>query len=92
MDNYNIIIRPVVTEQGMHFANNKGAYAFEVHTKSNKIEIKNAIEKLYSVKVDKVRTLTRKGKVRRSGRNIGVKPDWKKAIVYLEPDYHIDLF
>ena len=54
--------------------------------------IKNAIEKIYSGKVDKVRTANRKGKYRRRGKNFGMTATWKKAIVYLEPDYHIDLF
>ncbi len=92
MDNYNVIIRPLVTEQGMHFANTKGAYSFEVNKKANKIQIKNAVEKIYSVKVDKVRTANRKGKLRRRGRHFGRTPDWKKAVVYLESEYHIDLF
>ena len=77
MDDYNIIIRPLVTEQGMHFANTKGAYSFE---------------KIYSVKVDKVRTSNQRGKYRRRGRHFGMTPAWKKAIVFLHPDYHIDLF
>lgn len=92
MDNYSIIIRPLVTEQGMHFANTKGAYSFQVAKKANKTQIKNAIENIYDVKVDRVRTANRKGKVRRRGRNLGMTPSWKKAVVYLKPDYHIDLF
>ena len=92
MDDYNVIIRPLVTEQGMHFANTKGAYSFEVNKKANKIQIKNAIEKIYSVKVCKVRTANRRGKYRRKGRAFGMTPSWKKAVVFLESDYHIDLF
>jgi large subunit ribosomal protein L23 len=92
MDNFSVIIRPLVTEQGMHFANVKGAYSFEVHRKANKAEIKNAVEKIYGVKVDKVRTANHQGKRRRKGRTYGVTSRWKKAVVYLEPDYHIDLF
>ena len=92
MDDYNVIIRPLVTEQGMHFANTRGAYSFEVNKKANKIQIKNAIEKIYSVKVDKVRTANRRGKYRRRGRNDGMTANWKKAVVYLDPEYHIDLF
>lgn len=82
----------MVTEQGMHFANTKGAYSFEVNRKANKTQVKNAVEKIYGVKVDKVRTANRKGKHRRRGRTIGMTSSWKKAVVYLEPDYHIDLF
>jgi large subunit ribosomal protein L23 len=76
----------------MHFANTKGAYSFEVNKKANKNEIKNAVEKIYSVKVRKVRTANQRGKYRRRGRNFGQTPSWKKAVVFLEPDYHIDLF
>ncbi len=76
----------------MHFANAKGAYSFEVNRKANKTQVKNAIEKIYGVKVDKVRTANRKGKHRRRGRTIGMTSAWKKAVVYLKPDYHIDLF
>jgi large subunit ribosomal protein L23 len=92
MDSYNVVVRPIVTEQGMHFANVKGAYSFEVNQKANKAEIKSAVEKIYGVKVDKVRTANRKGKRRRRGRTIGTTSSWKKAVVYLKPDYHIDLF
>lgn len=92
MDDYSVIVRPIVTEQGMHFANVKGAYSFEVHRAANKAEIKNAIEKIYGVKVDKVRTANRKGKLRRKGRKIGTTAAWKKAVVFLAPDHHIDLF
>ncbi len=92
MDNYNIIIKPLVTEQGMHFANTKGAYCFEVHKKANKAQIKDAVEKIYNVKVLKVRTANRPGKYRRRGRTFGLTPSWKKAIVFLDPEYHIDLF
>ena len=92
MDDYKVIIRPLITEQGVHFANVKGAYSFEVNRNANKTQIKNAIEKIYNVKVDKVRTANHKGKYRRKGRNFGLTAAWKKAVVYLEPDYHIDLF
>jgi large subunit ribosomal protein L23 len=92
MDNFSIVIRPIVTEQGMHFANVKGAYSFEVHRQANKAEIKNAIEKIYGVKVDKVRTANHKGKRRRRGGRIGTTSAWKKAVVFLAPDNHIDLF
>jgi len=92
VDDYNIIIRPLITEQGMHFANQKGAYSFEVNRKANKTQIRNAVERIYNVKVQKVRTANRKGKERRRGRNYGVTSSWKKAVVFLDPDYHIDLF
>jgi len=92
MDDYNVIIRPLITEQGMHLASAKGAYSFEVNSKANKAQIRNAVEKIYGVKVVKVRTANRKGKYRRRGRAFGQTSNWKKAVVYLEPDFHIDLF
>jgi len=92
VDDFNIIVRPLVTEQGMHFANARGAYSFEVNNRANKIQIKNAVERIYSVKVDKVRTANCRGKYRRRGRHFGMTPNWKKAVVYLKPEFHIDLF
>ena len=92
MDDFNVIIRPLVTEQGMHFANVKSAYSFQVNKRANKTQIKNAVEKIYNVKVQKVRTANRPGKYRRKGRTQGLTPSWKKAVVFLEPDFHIDLF
>jgi large subunit ribosomal protein L23 len=92
MDEYNIIIRPVITEQGMHFANTRNAYSFEVNKKANKIQIRNAVEQLYNVKVLGVRTANVRGKPRRRGRHYGVTRSWKKAVVVLGEDYHIDLF
>jgi large subunit ribosomal protein L23 len=92
VDKYDIIVRPLVTEQGMHFASKRNAYSFEVHPKSNKFQIRCAVEQLYSVKVLKVRTANVKGKPRRRGRFIGLTRHWKKAVVVLHEDHRIDLF
>ena len=103
MDIYHIIRRPLVTEQGTHqskqtFAATRtrpgrgGAYSFEVHPDANKIEIRNAIEKIYNVKVQKVRTSLRQGKRRRYRHKSGITRSWKRAVVVLNPEYHIDLF
>ena len=92
MDDLNIIIRPLVTEQGMHFANTKNAYSFEVNKKANKVQIRQAVERLYDVKVVQVRTANYMGKPRRRGMHYGRTPSWKKAVVVLGEDYHIDLF
>lgn len=92
MDPYQIIVRPIITEQGMHFANVRNAYSFQVHRKANKTQIRTAVEKLYNVKVTDVRTANMPGKLRRRGRHITHTPDWKKAVVVLHPDHHIDLF
>jgi large subunit ribosomal protein L23 len=67
-------------------------YSFEVDKRANKQQIKKAVENIYSVKVTKVRTANQKGKYRRRGRTAGMTATWKKAVVFLEPDYHIDLF
>jgi len=92
VDDHQVIVKPIITEQTMHFANTRGAYAFEVNKKANKIQIKNAIERLYGVKVLQVRTANHKGKLRRRGRTFGSTADWKKAVVVLGENYHIDLF
>jgi large subunit ribosomal protein L23 len=103
MDIYHIIKRPLVTEKGTHQSHQAhdatgsapargGAYAFEVHPKASKPMIKQAIEKIYNVRVVSVRTANRKGKTRRVRFKIGKKPDWKKAVVVLSGDHHIDLF
>ena len=92
MDKYQVIIRPLITEQGTFQAQTFSAYPFEVHTKANKIQIKQAVEKIYNVRVKEVRTSNRKGKPRRRGHVRGTTAHWKKAVVVLEEDYHIDLF
>ena len=92
MDDHDIVIKPLITEQSTHFANKKNAYSFEVNSKANKIQIRGAVERLYSVKVKDVRTANRKGKPKKRGRFMGKKSDWKKAVVVLDEQYHIDLF
>lgn len=85
MKNFDIIIRPIITEQSMmDMENNK--YTFEVAKTSNKSEIKKAIESIFSVKVAKVNTMNMRGKVKRQGMNVGKRPNWKKAIVTLTDD------
>jgi large subunit ribosomal protein L23 len=86
-----IIIRPVVTEKTMNLlADNK--YTFIVDRKANKTEIKNAIESIFNVKVEKVYTMNVKGKPKRMGRSVGRTPNRKKAIVALKPGQKIPLF
>jgi large subunit ribosomal protein L23 len=103
MDIYHTIIRPLVTEKGTHQSQlsfgqtpsrpaRGGAYAFEVHPDANKAQIREAVEKIYNVKVHTVRTAVRSGKRRRYKFTYGQTRSWKKAVVVLRPDYHIDLF
>jgi len=82
---YDIILRPVISEMSMDQASNK-KYTFEVERKSNKTEIKKAVEKVFGVKVKGVNTLIVKGKEKRQGRSVGMTSEWKKAIVTLTPD------
>ena len=89
MDIHSIIIRPLVTEKGTYQSEALNAYPFQVHRDANKAEIKQAVEKLYQVKVQ---AANRKGKPRRHGMRWGTTAAWKKAVVVLHPDYHIDLF
>ena len=80
-----IIVRPIITENSMEgIADRK--YTFRVANFANKIEIKKAVEKLFGVKVEKVNTISVKGKKKRMGRNEGYTSDWKKAIVTLTAD------
>ncbi|NLF46177.1 MAG: 50S ribosomal protein L23 [Syntrophomonadaceae bacterium] len=90
-DYRDIIIRPVVTEKSMDLlADNK--YTFIVDGKANKTEIKNAIQNIFDVKVEKIYTMNVKGKPKRLGRFEGRTSDRKKAIVTLKPGQKIRLF
>ncbi len=82
---HDIIIRPVITERSMEDMA-EGKYTFVVDKRSNKSEIKKAIETIFGVKVEKVNTMNMLGKVKRQGLHSGKRPDWKKAIVKLTED------
>jgi len=94
-----IIIRPLLSEKANKLSSMSRQYVFEVSSKSNKLQIKNAIEKKFEVKVAKVRTINYKGKmkntsVRSNGkvlRTSGFRSDWKKAIVTLLEGQKIDI-
>ena len=80
-----VVIRPIITERSTEMmAENK--YVFEVAPKSNKTEVKHAIEQIFDVKVESVNTMNVKGKPKRMGRYVGKRKDWKKAIVKLTAD------
>ncbi len=80
-----IILKPVITEKSMDGLQ-EGKYTFKVAVDANKIEIKDAVEKLFDVKVAKVNTMNCTGRSKRVGRFTGKKADWKKAIVTLTED------
>jgi len=92
MDNINVIIKPLVTEKSTHQQQTRNSYAFQVQAHANKNQIRQAVEKLYSVKVTDVRTMVRKGKPRRSRFKIAKTSDWKRAIVVLDENSRIELF
>ena len=82
---YDVIIRPIITEQSMEDLDIK-KYAFEVAKDANKIEIKQAVEAAFGVKVESVNTLRTLGKIKRQGRYAGRTPEIKKAYVTLKKD------
>lgn len=84
MNRYSVIVRPIVTEKGVEKKESERTLCFEVHPEANKTEIKQAVESLFKVKVEDVRTLTFEGKLRRRGRYSAYKSDWKKAFVKLK--------
>jgi len=91
MNDYQIIIRPLITEKNTNWMMfNK--YSFEVERNATKPQIKRAIENIFSVTVTKVHTMNVRGKRRRRGREFGYTRDWKKAIVTLVEGDRIDLF
>lgn len=75
-----IIIAPIITEKS-NDGLNEGKYTFEVNPKATKIDIKNAVEKLFEVKVLKVNTMNVSGKEKRMGRYVGKTSDWKKLLL-----------
>lgn len=87
-----IIKAPLISEKSAFLANGRNAYTFEVAKDADKTQIKNAIEKLYNVKVLEVRTANVAGKPRRTRTGYKTTPEWKKAIVKLHADNKIDLF
>ncbi len=89
---HHVLIRPLVTEKGVHRATRNNQYAFQIHREATKTDVRKAIETLFDVKVEKVRTQTRKGKSRRFKQRIGTTKAWKKAIVQLHEDHRIDFF
>ena len=87
-----VVRKVLITEKGTVLRETQNQYFFEVARDANKIDIKRAIETIFAVKVDNVRTMQLRGKVKRQGRWVGKRNDWKKAIVTLKPDQKIELF
>jgi large subunit ribosomal protein L23 len=87
-----IVRKALITEKGTALREARNQYHFEVARDANKIEIRHAIEAIFSVKVEHVRTMQMRGKVKRQGRYLGKRSDWKKAVVTLLPEQKIELF
>ncbi len=92
LDLYNGLRRPLLTEKGQDLRDQAGKYLFEVAVNANKLEISHAVERLFGVRVAKVNTQVVRGKMKRVGRNVGKRPNWKKAVVTLRDGDFIDLF
>lgn len=82
---HQVILAPMITEKSTKLKDSEDLLCFRVARDANKLEIKRCIEQLFSVKVATVRTALIHGKVKRVGRNVGRRPDWKKAYVRLRP-------
>jgi large subunit ribosomal protein L23 len=82
---HEIIVAPLITEKSTLLKERRGALVFRVDRRANKVEIRQAIEKLFKVKVASVRTENVRGKLKRMGRYAGRRSDWKKAYVTLRP-------
>jgi large subunit ribosomal protein L23 len=91
-DPRSIIERPLITEKNQLLQDKENKYVFEVARYANKLEIKQAIEDIFDVRVESVRTMRMQGKIKRMGRFEGRRPNWKKAIVKLTDGDVIDLF
>ena len=92
MIQYDIIIRPLITEKTSIQKEDHNQVSFEVDRRANRVEIRRAIENIFNVRVADVRTMQVKGKTKQRGRIVGKRRDWKKAIVNLMPGERIDFF
>ncbi len=85
MNLYDILRRPLITEKAMSKKESERTLCFEVPVEANKTQIRAAVEKIFKVQVEDVRTSVVPGKLRRRGRFAGYRPEWKKAYVKLKP-------
>jgi large subunit ribosomal protein L23 len=92
MTPYEILKRPVTTEKSTIQKEASNQLTFEVDRRANKVEIRRAVEQIFSVKVMDVRTMQMKGKAKRFGRTLGTRRNWKKAIVTLAQGEHVEFF
>lgn len=86
-----VLTAPIVSEKSAIIADTSNQFVFKVANSATKLQVKNAVELMFDVKVDSVRVLNVKGKVKRFGRSLGKRSDWKKAYVKLQSGYSIEL-
>ncbi len=86
-----VLVTPILSEKSVTIKDTQNRYTFKVHSDSNKVDIKKAVETLFKVKVDKVRTMNFMGKMHKVGRYEGRRSDWKKAVVTVKAGQKIDL-
>jgi len=86
-----IIYAPIISEKSTNAADQNNQYVFKVKKSATKLQIKSAVKLMFSVEVDSVRVLNVKGKVKRFGRSLGKRSDWKKAYVKLQSGHSIEL-
>lgn len=89
---YEIIRKPLITEKANLLKDAAQVVSFEVARNANKIEIKQAVEKAFNVKVKSVNTILQRGKVKRLGVNVGQRSNWKKAYVTLQEGHNVDFY
>jgi large subunit ribosomal protein L23 len=87
-----VIKKPLITEKATLMKGTSNAVQFAVDTRANKKEVREAVEKMFKVKVVDVRTMIVAGKVKRRGRTVGLRPGWKKAVVTLKEGDKIEFF
>ena len=90
-DPRNVLVKPLMTEKSMQRKEELNAITFQVSVDANKVEIRQAVEKVFNVKVATVRTASHEGKWKRMGKFEGRRPNWKKAVVTLAPGHKIEL-
>ena len=92
LEPYQVILRPLVTEKGTHQSTRYNTYAFMVNPLANKTQIQHAVEELFGVRVEAVRTMNRMGKKTRFRNVVGTRPTWKRALVSLHEEDRIEFF
>lgn len=92
MNAYEIIKGPLITEKATIQKERNNQLTFEVDRRANRVEIRHAVERIFNVRVMQVRTMQMKGKVKRMGRSLGRRRNWKKAVVTLAEGHNIEFF